>query len=129
VKRCDGRLYRPIDVLTTLGPPPQRAKFDEALQSYIHAIEALDAAIKWEKDANRKKSYDVKKREYLKRAEAIKKIISEPVGTSLSPHLFPPLHRPDPSSWNCYHLSNLSISHETLAAASSQAKGCSGGWK
>jgi len=69
------------EALQLTDPQEQRAKFDEALQSYIHAIEALDAAIKWEKDANRKKSYDVKKREYLKRAEAIKKIISEPPPT------------------------------------------------
>lgn len=117
-------------MLTTIGPPSQRAKFDEALQSYIHAIEALDAAIKWEKDANRKKSYDVKKREYLKRAEAIKKIISEPV-EAFPLSAPPPLHLSPPHSCKCLCLPlPIFQSHiETLIAAPSEAKGGSRGWK
>mmetsp|Transcript_10074 Transcript_10074/g.24818 ORF Transcript_10074/g.24818 Transcript_10074/m.24818 type:complete len:376 (+) Transcript_10074:242-1369(+) len=79
IERSQAAVALDREALKVTDPMEQKEKFEEALNSYIQAIEAFKPAIKWEKIASRKEQFTAKMIEYVGRAEAIKKILNEPV--------------------------------------------------
>uniref|UniRef100_A0A6U4ZFE5 AAA+ ATPase domain-containing protein n=1 Tax=Hemiselmis andersenii TaxID=464988 RepID=A0A6U4ZFE5_HEMAN len=79
IERSQAAVALDREALKISDPMEQKEKFEEALNSYIQAIEAFKPAIKWEKIASRKEQFTAKMIEYVGRAEAIKKILNEPI--------------------------------------------------
>jgi vacuolar protein-sorting-associated protein 4 len=79
IERSQAAVVLDKEALKITDPMEQKEKFEEALNAYIQAIEAFKPAIKWEKIASRKEQFSAKMLEYVGRAEAIKKILNEPL--------------------------------------------------
>mmetsp|Transcript_27041 Transcript_27041/g.52706 ORF Transcript_27041/g.52706 Transcript_27041/m.52706 type:complete len:449 (+) Transcript_27041:223-1569(+) len=79
IERAQTAVALDKEALKVTDPQAQKDKFEEAKNAYISAIEAFTAAIKWEKIPTRKAQFTAKMNEYFQRAEAIQKILQEPI--------------------------------------------------